>query len=80
MPAVVTGTQALISAATGWLVGIIPAGGGLMAGHHWFMSSVGAGGDEMVAAQHKRAAGNTRIATPLAFCAVGLVKTILSYY
>ena len=80
MPTVVTGTQALIAAATGWLMGIIPAGGGLMAGYHWFMSSVGSGGDEMVAAQHKRGARNTLIATLLAFCAVGLVKTLLSYY
>ena len=79
MPTVVTGTQALIAAATGWLMGIIPAGGGLMAGYHWFMSSV-SGGEEMAAAQHKRAARNTLIATLLAFCAVGLVKTLLSYY
>ena len=80
MPTVVTGTQALISAATGWLMGIIPAGGGLMAGYHWFMSGPGAGGDEMLASQHKRATRTTLIATLLAFCAVGLVKTLLSYY
>ena len=61
MPTVVTGTLALIFAATGWLMGIIPAGGGLMAGYHWFVSSVGAGGDELVAAQHKRAGRNTLI-------------------
>ena len=46
---------------------------------HWFMSGV-SGGEEMAAAQHKRAARNTLIATLLAFCAVGLVRTLLSYY
>ena len=80
MPTVVTGTLALLSAATGWLLGIVPVGGGLMASYHWFMSGPGAGGDEMLASQHKRATRNTLIGTLLAVCAVGLVKTLLSFY
>jgi len=80
MPTLVTGLQSLLSAASGWLLGLIPAGGGLMAGYHWFMSGPGAGGDEMVAAQHKRATRNVLLGTVLAMSAMGLVKVLVSYF
>lgn len=80
MPTLITGLQSLIGAATGWLLALVPAGGGLMSGYHWFMSGPGAGGDEMVAATHKRAVRSTLLGTILAMAAVGVVKVLVSYF
>lgn len=79
-PNLITGLQALLNAASGWLLGLIPVGGGLMAGYHWFMSAVGSGGDEMQSASHKRALRTTLIGTIGAFVAMGLVKVLLSFF
>jgi hypothetical protein len=80
MPTLISGLQNLLSTASGWLLGIIPVGGGLMAGYHWFMSGAGAGGDEMVAAQHKRATRNVLFGTILAMSAMGLVRVLASFF
>lgn len=80
MPTLITGLQSLIGAATGWLLALVPTGGGLMAGYHWFMSGPGAGGDEMVSATHKRATRSVLFGTVLAMAAVGLVKVMVSYF
>jgi hypothetical protein len=40
-PQVVTGVQTLIGDMTGWLLGIVPTGGALVSGYHWFMSGPG---------------------------------------
>ena len=79
-PNLVIGLQSLLSAVSGWLLGLIPVGGGLMAGYHWFMSGVGSGGDEMQSAQHKRALKTTLFGTVGAFTAMGLVRVLLSFF
>ena len=80
MPTLVTGLQSLISAASGWLLALVPIGGGLLSGYHWFMSGPGSGGDEMVAAQHKRGVRSTILGTILAMSAMGLVKVLAGFF
>jgi hypothetical protein len=40
-PQMITGVQTLISDMTDWLLALVPVGGGLVAGYHWFMSGPG---------------------------------------
>ena len=40
-PQLVGGVYTLIHDMTGWLIGLVPAGGSLVAAYHWFMSGPG---------------------------------------
>lgn len=44
-PSIVSGVNTMINDATSWLLAIVPTGGGLIAGYHWFMSGPGSSGD-----------------------------------
>lgn len=40
-PQVISGVTTVLNDATGWLIGIVPIGGGLVAAYHWFMAGPG---------------------------------------
>lgn len=40
-PGLITGIQTILQDATGWLLALVPIGGGLIAGYHWFMTGPG---------------------------------------
>lgn len=79
-PDLITGLQTLITTVSGWLLALIPTGGGLAAAYHWFMAGIGSGGDEMQSAQHKRALRTTLFATVGAFTVAGVVRVFLSFF
>ena len=42
-PPLISGIHALLGTASSWLLWLVPVGGGLLAGYHWFMTGPGAG-------------------------------------
>ncbi len=40
-PQAITAVQTVLNDASGWLLGLAPVGGALVAGYHWFMSGPG---------------------------------------
>jgi len=77
-PKVVSGTVALFSAATGWLLVIIPVGAGAVLGYTALQKSLT--DDHAVLAEKNKMMKNVLIGAAFAETAAGLVTTILAFY
>ena len=78
-PELITGFMNLINDATSWVLGLIPGTATIMIGYHYLMKSA-AEGDPTEVVSHNRAIINVLKAGAIGTGAVGLVKTILSYF
>jgi hypothetical protein len=78
-PTIVTGFLNLVNDATTWLLGLIPGTASVMIGYHALMKQT-AEGDQAEVSGHNRAMINILKAGAVGTGAVGLVKTILSYF
>lgn len=77
-PKLVSGTIALLKAASGWLLLIIPVGAGLFVAYHAIQKAMT--DDEAVIAQKNKLIKNTVIGAIIAECANGLITVILGFY
>jgi len=77
-PKIVSGTQKLLTDATGWLTLLIPIGGGLFLAYQAFLKSMAT--DEAEKSAKNKLMKNVLIGVIIATSASGLVKTLLAYY
>lgn len=78
-PTIVTGTEALLKAALGWLLGLIPAGAGCVIGYHALAKQLNEG-DPGKVSQHNQAMKNTLIGAAIGMTAAGTVAAILAFF
>lgn len=78
-PTIVSGFLKLLNDASGWLLGLIPSAAGVMIGYHAIMKKF-AEGDQAEVAIHNRSMVNILKAGAIGTGAMGLAKTILSYF
>lgn len=77
-PKLVSGTLALLTAATSWLTGLIPVGSGLFLGYHAWLKSMSE--DQAIIAEKNRLMKNVLIGAAIATTASGLARIILGFY
>lgn len=77
-PKLVTGTVALFSAISNWLLIIIPVGAGAVLGYHALQKSLS--DDQAIIAEKNKLMKNVLIGAAIAETAVGLVAVVLSFY
>lgn len=69
--------QQLLHDLSAWMLGLIPAGGGLMLGYHALMRNTAQ--DDQAAAMHTRTMRNVVIGTAIGEGAAGLIRFFSGY-
>ena len=77
-PTLISGTQRLFQAVTGWLLILIPVGAGAVLGWQAFQKSLT--DDQAIIAEKNKVMKNVIIGAAVAETASGLVTAILSFY
>lgn len=78
MPTIISGTIALLNAASGWVLILAPIVGGLFGGYHAIRKS--ASDDDMEIAKHDKRIKNAVFGVILALSISGIVKFVAGYY
>lgn len=77
-PKLISGTVALLSAVSGWLLLIIPVGAGAFLGYQALQKSLT--DDQAVIAEKNKLMKNTLVGAAIAMTADGLATLVLSFY
>lgn len=78
-PTLVSGTNKLFSALTGWLLILVPVTTAALAGWHYWLKSMNQS-DPAEAAHQGKAAKQVIVAGIIITCISGLIKTLLAFY
>lgn len=78
-PDFVQGALRLLTDATTWLLGLIPAASGAAIGYHALMKQLG-DSDPAAAAAHNKAMRNILVGGAIGTSAVGITRAFLSYF
>ena len=78
MPTIISGTLALLNAASGWITVLAPVVGGVFGGYHAIMKS--RADDEMEIAKHQKMIKNAIIGTVVAMTITGTITFVTSFY